>query len=91
MNLSTIFRLGENLNLDRKTLVILRWIAITGQFTAINLVYFFLDLDFPIVASHIVIFIGLTTNLFLQFGIKSIQVKDFYASLFLIYDLFQLS
>ena len=91
MNLSTIFRLGENLNLDRKTLVILRWIAIIGQFTAINLVYFFLDLDFPIVASHIVIFFGLTTNLFLQFGIKSIQVKDFYASLFLIYDLFQLS
>ena len=57
MNLSTIFRLGENLNLDRKTLVILRWIAIIGQFTAINLVYFFLDLDFPIVASHIVIFL----------------------------------
>ena len=90
MNLSTIFRQGENLNLDRKTLVILRWIAIIGQFTAINLVYF-LNLDFPIVASHIVIFIGLTTNLFLQFGIKSIQLKDFYASLFLIYDLFQLS
>ena len=91
MNLSTIFRQGENLNLDRKTLVILRWIAIIGQFTAINLVYFFLNLDFPIVASHIVIFIGLTTNLFLQFRIKSIQLKDFYASLFLIYDLFQLS
>ena len=46
MNFSTLFRLRENLNLDRKTLVILRWIAIIGQFTAINLVYFYLKLDF---------------------------------------------
>ena len=46
MNFSTLFRLGENLNLDRKTLVFLRWIAIVGQFSAITLVYFYLKLDF---------------------------------------------
>ena len=40
MNLSTLFRLGENLNLDRKTLIFLRWIAIFGQLTSVNLVYF---------------------------------------------------
>ena len=91
MNISTLFRLGENLNLDRKTLVILRWIAIFGQFIAINLVYFFLKLELPIVLAYIVISIGLCTNLFLQFRIKSIQLKDFYASLFLIYDLIQLT
>ena len=91
MNISTLFRLGENLNLDRKTLVILRWIAIFGQFVAINLVYFLLKLDLPIVLAYIVILIGLCTNLFLQFRIKSIQLKDFYASLFLIYDLVQLT
>ena len=55
MNFSTLFRLGENLNLDRKTLIILRWIAIIGQLTAINLVYFYLKLEFPILISHIIL------------------------------------
>ena len=91
MNFSILFRLGENLNLDRKTLVILRWIAIFGQIIAINLVFFVLGLEFPITLAYIIIFAGLITNLFLQFRIKSIQLKDFYASIFLIYDLIQLS
>ena len=91
MNFSTLFRLGENLNLDRKTLIILRWIAIIGQFTAINLVYFYLNLNFPIKIAYLIILIGLTTNLILQFKVKSILLSDFYASIFLIYDLVQLS
>tara|TARA_X000001036_G_scaffold74889_1_gene66424 strand:- start:107 stop:1396 length:1290 start_codon:yes stop_codon:yes gene_type:complete len=91
MNFSTLFRLGENLNLDRKTLIILRWIAIVGQFTSINLVYFYLKLEFPILTAHLIIFSGFLTNLFLQFKIKSIQLKDFYAFIFLAYDLIQLS
>jgi len=91
MNFSTLFRLEENLNLDKKTLVILRYIAIFGQFIAVNFVYTYLNLNFPIVESHIIIFIGLVTNLYLQFQFKLNQLKDFYASLFLIYDLIQLS
>jgi two-component system sensor histidine kinase RegB len=91
MNFSNLFRLGENLNLDRKTLVILRYIAIIGQLIALNLVFFVLQLEFPISISYFIILLGLSTNLFLQFGIKSIQLKDFYASIFLIYDLIQLS
>ena len=91
MNLSTLFRLEENLHLDKKTLVYLRWIAITGQLIAINLVYIYLNLKFPIIESHIIIFVGLLTNLFLQFRIKTNQLKDIYSSLFLLYDLFQLS
>ena len=91
MNFSTLFRLGENLNLDRKTLIILRWIAITGQLFAINIVYFYLNLTFPILIAHVIITIGLITNLVLQFKVKSILLKDFYASIFLIYDLIQLS
>ena len=91
MNLSTLFRLRENLNLDKKTLVILRWIAIIGQFTAINLVYFYLKLDFPVLICHIILLIGFVTNLYLQLGIKSILLKDFYASIFLTYDLIQLA
>ena len=91
MKFSTLFRLGENLNLDRKTLIILRWIAITGQLTAINLVYFYLGLKFPILEAHLIILLGFATNIFLQFKIKTIQLRDFYASLFLTYDLVQLS
>ena len=91
MNFSTLFRLGENLNLDRKTLVFLRWIAIIVQFSAITLVYFYLKLDFLFLHAYLILFIGLITNLYLQFRIKSVFIKDLNASVFLIYDLIQLS
>ena len=91
MNFSTLFRTKENLNLDKNTLTILRYIAIFGQFIAINIVFFYLELQFPLKESYIIILIGLITNLFLQFRVKVNQLKDSYASLFLLYDLFQLS
>jgi len=91
MNFSTLFRLEENLHLDKKTLVNLRWIAIIGQLAAINFVYFFLKLNLPIVETHIVIFIGFITNIILQFNIRNNQLKDSYASFFLFFDLLQLS
>ncbi len=91
MNFSTLFRTKENLNLDKSILTILRYIAIFGQFTAVNIVFFYLDLKFPIKETYIIIFVGLLTNLYLQFKIKVIQLKDTYASLFLLYDIFQLS
>ena len=91
MNLSTLFRLEENLHLDKKTLVNLRWIAIIGQIIAINFVYFFLKLDLPIVETHIIISIGFITNIVLQFKIKTNQLRDLNSALFLIYDLLQLS
>jgi len=91
MDFSTLFRTKENLNLDKSTLTILRYIAIIGQFIAINVVFFYLNLEFPIKASLIVVFIGLLTNLYLQFNVKANQLKDTYASLFLLYDLFQLA
>ena len=91
MNFSTLFRTKENLNLDKNTLTILRYIAIFGQFIAVNLVFFYYDLQFPLKESYIIILVGLITNLFLQFRVKVNQLKDSYASLFLLYDLFQLS
>ena len=91
MDFSTLFRTKENLNLDKSTLTILRYIAIIGQFIAINVVFFYLNLEFPIKATLIVVFIGLLTNLYLQFKVKANQLKDTYASLFLLYDLFQLA
>ena len=91
MNFSTLFRIKENLNLDKNTLTFLRYIAIFGQFLAINIVFFYLGLPFPIQLSYVVIFIGLLTNLYLQFGIRINQLKDFYAAIFLVFDLIQLS
>jgi len=91
MNFSTLFRLEENLHLDKKTLTNLRWIAIFGQLIAINLVYYYLKLDLPIIETHIVILIGLITNIILQFKIKINQLKNLYSALFLTYDLLQLS
>jgi len=69
MDFSTLFRTKENLNLDKSTLTILRYIAIIGQFIAINVVFFYLNLEFPIKACLIVVFIGLLTNLYLQFKV----------------------
>ena len=91
MNFSTLFRLEENLHLDKKTLVNLRWIAISGQLIAINFVHFYLKLDLPYIETHIIIFIGLITNIVLQFNIRTNQLKDLSSSLFLVYDLLQLS
>ena len=91
MDLATIFRLEEDLNLDKKTLVILRWIAIFGQIFSVNLVYFFLDLNFPVLICHIIIAVGFVTNLYLQFGLKATLLKDAYSRSFLMYDIVQLS
>ena len=70
MDFATIFRLEENLNLDKKTLVFLRWIALFGQLFSVNLVFFFLNLDFPVLLCHIVILVGIITDLYLQFGLS---------------------
>jgi two-component system, sensor histidine kinase RegB len=91
MDFSTLFRTKENLNLDKNTLTTLRYIAIFGQFIAVNIVFYYLKLNFLINESYIIIFLGLLTNLFLQFKVKVNQLKDTYASFFLLYDLIQLS
>ena len=91
MKISTLFRLEENLHLDKKTLVSLRWIAIVGQLIAINFVYYYLKLELAIIAAHTIVLVGLITNLILQFKIKENQLKDLYSGFFLIYDLSQLT
>ena len=91
MDFTTLFRTKENLNLDKNTLTILRYIAIFGQFFAINFVFYYLKLEFKINEAYIIILFGLLTNIFLQFRVKVNQLKDTYASFFLLYDLIQLS
>ena len=91
MNFPTLFRIKENLSLDKNTLTILRYIAIFGQFLAVSVVYFYLNLPFNIDLCYLIILFGLATNFYLQLGIKINQLKDFYAASFLLYDLIQLS
>ena len=87
MKFSEVFASKDNIQLDKKTLVILRWIAIVGQLITINIVYFILNFDFPFTYCYLIIFFGILTNLFLQFKVKQKLLSDFSSILYLIYDL----
>jgi len=63
MKFSEFFTSKDNIQLDKKTLVILRWIAIVGQFITINIVYFILNFDFPFIYCYLIIFFGILTNI----------------------------
>ena len=91
MKLLEALKLKENIELDRKTLVILRWIAIAGQFITINIVYFVLHFNFPFIYCSVIILFGVFTNFFLQFKVKKNLVSNFSSTLYLIYDLIQLT
>ena len=53
--------------------------------------FLLLKFTISIKESYLIISLGLATNLYLQYGIKINQLKDFYAASFLLYDLIQLS
>ena len=86
-----VFNSKDNIQLDKKTLVILRWMAIIGQLITINAVYFILNFDFPFFYCCIIIFFGTFTNLFLQFKVKENLLSSFSSTLYLVYDLIQLA
>ena len=91
MKFSDFFTSKDSIQLDKKTLVILRWIALVGQYLTISVVYFFFGFELPFFYSSLIIFIGVLTNLYLQFKFKKNQLNNFASTFFLFYDLFQLS
>ena len=91
MKFLDLLKSEENIELDKKTLVILRWIAITGQFITINFVYFVLNFDFPFFYCSLIIFFGVLTNIFLQFKNKKKLLSNFVSTGYLAYDLIQLA
>ena len=91
MKFSEFFTSKDNIQLDKKTLVILRWIAIVGQFLTISIVYFVLKFELPFFYCFAIIFIGVLTNLYLQFKFNKNQLNNFTSTFFLFYDLIQLS
>ncbi len=91
MKFSDVFTSRDNIQLDKKTLVILRWIAIIGQSISISIVYFILKFHLPIFYCTAIILLGVITNVYLQFVIKENQLSNIKSSTYLLYDLIQLS
>ena len=91
MKFSEVFTSKDNIQLDKKTLVILRWIAIVGQFVTISIVYFFLDFKLPFFYCSVIIFVGVLTNIYLQFRVRKNQLSNLHSTIYLLYDLIQLA
>tara|TARA_Y100000996_G_scaffold348065_1_gene286559 strand:- start:270 stop:1559 length:1290 start_codon:yes stop_codon:yes gene_type:complete len=78
-------------SLNKSTYVNLRWIAYLGQLITIFLVQFILKFKFDYISCIFVIFISVLSNLYLNFKIKENQLSNFRSSLFLTFDILQLS
>ena len=91
MRFSDVFTSKDNIQLDKKTLVILRWIAIIGQYISISIVYLILNFELPFLYCSIIILFGVVTNFYLQFVVKENQLSNIKSSSYLLYDLGQLS
>jgi len=91
MKISEFFLSKDSIQLDKKTLVTLRWIALTGQYLTINIVYFIFKFQLPFFFCSLVIFAGVISNFYLQFIFKKNQLNNFTSTFVLFYDLFQLS
>tara|TARA_B100001123_G_scaffold350286_1_gene400677 strand:+ start:256 stop:1542 length:1287 start_codon:yes stop_codon:yes gene_type:complete len=86
-----LFSSKDNIQLDKKTLVMLRWIANGGQLITINFVYFILNYNLPFFFCSFIILLGILSNIFLQFKVKKKVLNNFSATSYLFYDLVQLS
>jgi len=91
MRFSEFFTSKDSIQLNKKVLVNLRWIALVGQFLTISIVYFYFKFELPFFYCSIVILFGVLTNFYLQFKFKKNQLNNFASTFFLFYDLIQLS
>tara|TARA_B100002051_G_scaffold26529_1_gene20741 strand:- start:306 stop:1589 length:1284 start_codon:yes stop_codon:yes gene_type:complete len=91
MKLSEILKFEEDLRLEKKTVVVLRWIALVGQLITIYIVHFYLEFKLPIVFCSLTIFCGGLTNIFIQFNFKKKQLSNIESTILLLYDVIQLS
>tara|TARA_Y100000590_G_scaffold314153_1_gene355144 strand:- start:408 stop:1694 length:1287 start_codon:yes stop_codon:yes gene_type:complete len=91
MKFSEIFTSKDNIQLDKRTLVFLRWIAFAGQYITISLVFFVFEYKLPFFYCTTIIVFGVLTNIYLQFKFKNNQLNNFASTFCLFYDLIQLS
>ncbi len=85
------FETSKHYSFKKSTYISLRWIGIIGQLVAVNFVYFILNFKFNFIASNLIIFLGILSNLYLIYIYKKTQLSDRSAFLFLLIDISQLS
>ena len=91
MKLTDLLIFEEDLQLEKKTVVILRWIALIGQLFTIYIVHFFLGFKLPLIYCSLTIFCGGLTNIFIQYNFKKNQLSNIESTILLFYDVIQLS
>ena len=91
MKITDLLKFEEDLKLEKKTVVILRWMALIGQLATIYIVHFFLNLNLPLFYCTLTIFFGGLTNIFIQFNFRNNQLKNIESTILLFYDVIQLS
>ena len=81
---------SETYILNKSTYVNLRWIAFIGQISSIFIVEFILNFKFNYLPCLAIIFLGVLTNIILQFKVKQNQIGNNLSLIYLIYDILQL-
>ncbi len=82
---------SKNYSLNRKTYINLRWIAIIGQFIAINLATFLFQYDFAFIKANFIVLIGAISNIYLISFYSKNLLSNRTAFNFLIIDILQLT
>jgi len=77
-------------SLNKSTYINLRWIAYSGQLTAILVVQFLLNFNFNYLPCIGVLLFSILTNLYLQFRIVGNQINNFISTIYLSFDIIQL-
>ena len=77
--------------LNKSTYVKLRWIAYIGQLITILFVQFLLNFKFNYFICILIIFFSVLTNLYLHFKIKGNQLNNVTSTIYLSFDIIQLS
>ena len=85
-----LFQSLRDFQLNKRTFVNLRWIALLGQLLTIVVVKFVLKFEFDFLYCILIVAIGIFTNLYLQFKTTQNPLNNFYSTTYLAYDIFQL-
>jgi len=85
------FETSKYFSLKKSTYINLRSIAIIGQLTTINIVYFFLNFEFNFILANLVILVGGLSNLYLAYIHQKTQLLEKESFFFLLIDILQLS
>ena len=77
MKFNDLLKFEEDLRLEKRTVVILRWIALIGQLITIYFVHFYVQFTLPLIFCSLTIFFGGLTNIFIQFNFKKKSIKQY--------------